>query len=157
MDDNFELYKLTMRKMMHIVRLHRSVFERNISKMGIHHSQHHLLMYIALHGEINSQKEIAEKFGISSAAIARSLKELESGGYITKMPIEDDSRYNKIVITEKGKEIAKESHRMFKETDESVFKEFSEEDFLHFNACLDKMETKLREKNEESCCMRKSK
>ena len=157
MDDNFELYKLTMRKMMHISRLHRSVFERNISKMGIHHSQHHLLMYIASKGEINSQKEIAEKFGISSAAVARSLKELESEGYITKKAIKDDSRFNKIVITEKGKEIAQASHRMFKETDASVFEDFSKEDFIHFNACLDKLEGKLIEKNEESCCTRKSK
>lgn len=153
--DNFEIYKSTMRKMMRIGRLHRTLFERNISQMGIHHSQHHLLMYIAKEKEIDSQKVIAEKFGISAAAVARSLKLLESEGYIERTNIEDDSRFKKIVITEKGNSMVSESHRMFKETDESVFENFSKEDIDKFNEYLDMMQSKLIEKNEENCCVRK--
>ena len=154
--DNFEIYKLTMRKMLRIGRLHRTLFERNISQMGIHHSQHHLLMYIAKEKEIDSQKVIAEKFGITAAAVARSLKSLEAEGYIERMSVEDDSRYKKIVITEKGNNIVRESHKMFKETDESVFEDFSEEDITKFNEYLDMMQSKLIEKHEENCCVRKS-
>ena len=146
--DKFEIYKVTMRKMLRVGRLHRTLFERNISQMGIHHSQHHLLMYIAKEKEIDSQKLIAEKFGITPAAVARTLKSLEAEGYIERTNVEDDSRYKKIVITEKGNDIVRESHRMFKETDESIFADFSDEDIAKFNVYLDLMQSKLIEKNE---------
>lgn len=154
--DKFEMYKSTMRKMMRISRLHRMLFERNISQMGIHHSQHHLLMYIAKEGEITSQKEIAEKFGISPAAIARTLKSLESEGFVVRENLEDDGRYNRITITDKGKQIVENSHKMFQETDSSIFEDFSEDDLLEFNQLLDKMQSKLVSKNEEYCCVRKN-
>jgi DNA-binding MarR family transcriptional regulator len=154
-EKNFESYKSTVRKIMCVGWLHRNVFERNISKMGIHHSQHYLLVYIAKNGEIASQKTIADQLGITPAAVARSLKALEAEGYIERLNIPDDSRYKKIVITEKGKEIVEKSHRMFKETDEGIFKDFSEEDMARFNEYLDRMYARLLEKNEENCCVRK--
>lgn len=154
--DKFEIHKSTMRKMLRIGRLHRTLFERNISKMGIHHSQHHLLMYIAKEKEIDSQKIIAEKFGITAAAVARTLKSLEAEGFIERTNIEDDSRYKKIVITEKGNDIVQESYKMFKETDESIFEDFTDEDIAKFNKYLDMMHDKLSEKHEENSCVRKT-
>lgn len=148
--DNFEIYKATMRKMMRVGRLHRNVFERNISKMGIHHSQHHLLMYISREQEVPSQKQIAEKFGITPAAVARSLKSLELEGYIERISDVDDSRFKKIVITQTGNEIVEKTRLTFKEIDESIFENFSDEDIAKFNEYLDMMQSKLIEKNEEN-------
>ena len=153
--ENFEIYKSTMRKMMRIGRLHRTIFERNISKMGIHHSQHHLLMYIAKENEIVSQKHIAEKFGITPAAVARSLKALECEGFIERVCVEDDGRFKKIVITEKGRDIVSKSHQVFKETDEGIFEDFSDDDIAQFNKYLEMMQSKLMEKSEENLCVRK--
>lgn len=155
-DIDFELCKDTIRKMVRIGILHRSIFERNISDMGIHHSQHHLLMYIAKQGEVNSQKLLAEKFCVTPAAIARTLKELETDGFVERCSIENDSRCNKIVITEKGKEIVRKSHQFFKEVDISAFQDFSSEDFDLFNALLDKMQVRLLEEYDENVCVRKS-
>lgn len=155
-NDKFEIYKSTIRKILHIGRLHRVVFERNISNMGIHHSQHHLLMYIYHVGEVKSQKEIADKFGVTPAAIARSLKNLEAEGFITRGSIEGDNRFNKISITEKGKEIVNKSHIMFKETDESIFEDFTDEDIEKFNQYLDRIQSKLLEKSDECCCVRRT-
>lgn len=153
--DNFELYKSTMRKMMCVGWLHRTTFERNISKLGIHHSQHYILVYIAKNKEIASQKMIAEHCGITPAAVARSLKTLETEGYIERANVENDSRFKKIVITDKGREIVKKTHQMFKEVDESLFADFSDEDIAAFNEYLDKMQARLAEKNEENCFVRK--
>lgn len=147
--DNFEIYKSTMRKMLCVSRLHRKVCESNISDMGIHHSQHHLLMYIAKKGEISSQKEIAERFDITPAAVARSLKSLETEGFIERANCEGDSRFNVIKITDKGKDIIENSYRMFEEIDSSIFCDFSEEDMIRFNEYLDMMQTKLNCKKEE--------
>ena len=155
-NENIEIYKTTMRKMLGISRLHRNLCERNISKMGIHHSQHHLLMYIAKKGEISSQKEIAERFDITPAAVARSLKSLENEGFIERENLEDDSRFNRIKITDKGKEIIENSYKIFEDIDSRIFEDFSEEEIAEFNLFLDKMQSKLVEKNEESYCVRKA-
>ncbi|MBR2381392.1 MAG: MarR family transcriptional regulator [Clostridia bacterium] len=153
--DNFEIYKSTMRKMARVGRLHWNAFERNISRMGIHHSQHHLLMYIAKEKEVPSQKQIAECFGVTPAAVARSLKALENEGYIERACVEDDGRYKKIVITEKGRDIVEKTHQSFKEIDESVFADFSDEDIDKFNRYLDLMQSRLTKKSEENLCVRK--
>lgn len=150
-DKDFEIYKSTMRKMMHIGRLHRATFEKNISNMGIHHSQHHLLMYIAKEGEVATQKQIAEKFRITPAAVARSLKTLEAEGYIERSSIEDDCRCNKISITDKGKDIVQRSHILFKETDRALFEGFTDEDISLFNSYLDRIREKLWNMDNERC------
>ena len=155
-DIEFERCRDTFRKMVRIGILHRNVFERNISDMGIHHSQHHLLMYIAKEGEVTSQKMLAEKFCITPAAIARTLKELETEGYITRSSIENDSRCNKIIITEKGREIVRQSQEFFKEVDISAFADFNEDDFGIFNELLDKMQARLLDKCDENVCVRKT-
>ena len=153
--NNFETYKATMRKMLRVSRLHRMVCERNISQMGIHHSQHHLLMYIAKKGEITTQKEIAECFGITPAAVARSLKSLETEGFIERANLEGDSRCNRIKITDKGKEIIENSYKMFEDIDRGIFEDFSEDEIYALNDYLDKMQSKLSKKNEE-CCVRRT-
>ena len=155
-DSKFEIYRSSFHKMVRISVLHRNIFERNISDMGIHHSQHHLLMYIAKQGEVSSQKLLAEKFCVSPAAIARTLKELEAEGYIQRSSTESDSRFNKIVITDKGKDIVSRSHKMFLETDEKTFEDFSDEELERFNEYLDRIQARLLEKNEESACVRKT-
>lgn len=142
-----EAYKSTMRKMLYIGRLHRSIFEKNISSMGIHHSQHHLLMYIAREGEVTSQKQIAEKFGITPAAVARSLKTLESEGFIKRENTASDGRLNSITITAKGRDIVERSYIMFRETDVAVFEDFTDDDIRTLNRYLDMMKSRLLEKN----------
>lgn len=133
-----------MHKMIHIGRLHRSVVERKIADLGIHQSQHRVLMYIAKEGEVASQKRIAETFGVTPSAIARSLKSLESEGYIVRESIPDDSRYNRIIITQKGKDIVERSKEMFGETDEQAFGDLSDEDMQKFNGYLDMIKSKLK-------------
>ena len=155
-DSQFELCRSTFRKMVRIGILHRNIFERDISNMGIHLSQHHLLMYIAKESEVSSQKLLAEKLCVSPAAIARTLKELESEGYVERSSIEEDSRCNKIIITDKGKKIVSESHKLFKETDMATFEDFTDEDLELFNGYLDKIQKKLLENNIENTCVRET-
>ncbi len=145
--ESSEAYKTTMHKMIYVSKLHRCIVEKNISSMGIHHSQHHLLMYIAEKGEVDSQKQIAERFGISSAAVARSLKTLESEGYIKRKNIASDGRFNNISITARGRKIVENSHAIFSETDAFAFSDFTDEDIEKLNRYLDMMKERLLEKS----------
>ena len=128
--------KNSMHKFMRISKLHRAAFEKRVSALGIHHSQHHLLMHLSRCNELPTQKEIAEHLKISPAAVTVSLKKLEKAGLVEK-GASFDARENKIIITDKGKEMVKQSRDMFFDIDKSLFDGISDEDIEKLNEYLD--------------------
>ena len=141
MDKNFdrERARNTFYKMIQVDRLHRSIFEKMHSAFGIHRSQHRLLMYISRRDICPSQKDIAEHFGISGAAVAVSLKKLEDCGYISRESLKNDSRFNSIALTDKGKELVEKSEEFFSRSDFAMFENFTEDDYRNLTVCLEKM------------------
>ena len=125
-------------------RLHRCVFDRKASRFNIHRSQHRMIMYLARRNEPVSQKELAEEFEISPAAVAVACKKLEGLGFITREASPSDNRVNNLLVTKKGKELADESRRVFCNIDTSMFSDFSEEELSSFISCLEKMQKNLK-------------
>ncbi len=143
--DNNNLSPQTIqRRLMHINRLHRAAVDTKVSEAGLPRGQHMTLMYLNRRGFKASQKEIADHFEISPAAVAVSLKKLESGGYIVKSTSKDDSRYNEVAITEKGRCVVEFSHRVFSEIDEKTFDGLTDEEKLQLTLILDKIEGNLK-------------
>lgn len=120
-------------------RLRRKYIENEVKSMGIHRSQHGILMYISRHGGKPCQKDIAEKFEISPAAVAVTIKKLENNGYIQRNSSKDDNRYNELKLTAKGKEIIEKSSEVFKEVDRKTFESFTDEELEQFVAMLEKI------------------
>ena len=118
-----------------VMRRHHACVERRIGDLGIHHSQHRMLMQLAKReGERPSQKELAEAMGISPAAVTVTLKKLEKEGYICRSMTDEDNRRNEIRITEKGRTKVAESRVIFESVDTAMFEGFTE----------DEMETLIR-------------
>ena len=125
-------------KYMKINRIQRSVIERQLGKTGVYRSQHQILMFVADSPNV-SQKEIAAKYGVSTATIAVSLKKLEKGGYIRRIVDEKDNRFNQICITEKGRKVVDDSVKTFTRIENRMFEGFSEEEFKSLEQLLDKV------------------
>ena len=123
---------------MKINREHRKMIERRISSLGIHPSQHHLLMHISRTGP-STQNSIAEAMGVSASAIAVSLKKLEKGNYIEKRTSPSDSRSNLILLTKKGEDVVLQSQRLFEEVDEFMFQGFFEEEKEQLQLLLERI------------------
>lgn len=121
---------------------HRKIMQNLLDETGVYQAQHRLLMQISRNQNV-SQKEIADSMGISTATIAVSLKKLEKGGYINKVMDEGDNRFNQITITEKGKEVVKQSIQIFETTDQKIFTGLSAEDKAAMSALLQKLDTNL--------------
>lgn len=130
-----ELFRMIMR----INRIHHRVNTNSVSKLGIHPSEHFLLMQLDHIGEAASQSQIACMMDITPASVARTIKSLNNGGYIEKNECEGDSRRNEIRITAKGKAVTEESRRMFSITDEKLFEGFSEEELKRMRGFLERM------------------
>lgn len=136
--------RAVIRQFVRADRLHRQTVELTATaQTGLHRSQHMLLMRLS-RGCIPSQKQLAKELGVSPAAIAVSLKKLESDGYITKDADADDSRCNRISLTEKGQHAVRATCNQFERIDCAMVQGFDDEELDALLAALEKIEHNLR-------------
>ena len=137
-------YMNAARMLIRLMRRHHACVERQISDMGIHHSQHRTLMQLARRQEdIPSQKELAEIMGVSPAAVTTILKKLEKEGYVSRSATDEDNRRNEIRITEEGLAKVTESRAFFEATDRAMFEGFSPEEMEQFVSFIRRMDRNL--------------
>ena len=133
-----------VRMLMWVMRRHHACVERQISDLGIHHSQHRTLMQLARSREdVPSQKELAAVMGVSPAAVTVTLKKLEKEGYVSRSMTDEDNRKNEIRITEKGLSKVDETRTAFEATDRAMFAGFTPEELEQFMAFMERLDRNL--------------
>lgn len=123
---------------MNIMKLHRSILEQRLNKTGVYRSQQQILRILMEHSNA-SQKEIAEFLHVSPSTIAVSVKKLEKGGYITRIVDQSDNRFNKLGLTEAGKDIVEHSRIFFRNVENQMFDGFTEEEYAIMEGYLDRV------------------
>lgn len=91
------------------------------------------------HGEIASQRELAQALRVSQATVATSLKSLERLGYVEKRLDDRDNRRNRVAITEKGTAAVKQCFQVCHEIDRRMMEGLS----LQEKEDLDRLHRKL--------------
>lgn len=119
-------YKEAISGILRVMRLHRSVIEKRVGELGLHRTQHMLLNYLSHSDGAPSQKQIAERFDVTPAAIATSLKKMEKNGLIERKSSEADNRVKVITVSEKGRELLEKTRMIFKQIDDAMFDGVSE-------------------------------
>lgn len=119
-------------------RQHHRLIEQRVEELGLHRSQHHLLMAVARMGRTASQKAIADRMGITPAAVARTLKTLEAEGLIEKAD-GADGRRNEISVLPAGQRTIEKTHRMFHALDLAVFDGIPDAELAAMTATLRRM------------------
>ena len=125
-------------------RMHHCALDRNVSAAGLHRSQFFMLRHLARCTDTPSQKDLAEAFEISPAAVAVTLKKLEAQGYIVREVAAGDSRRNEIRVTDAAREFLDSNLRLAQGVDELMFRGLTEEELRLFSHCLTKMYDNLR-------------
>ena len=120
----------------HLGRMQHRIIEARVRSLGIHPSQHLLLMRLSDMGRFPSQTQIAEELDISPASVARTLKQLEAGGYIERCGSDVDGRRNEIAISRKGEEMVQRSKEIFDGLEAVSYAGFSEEELDQLEALL---------------------
>ena len=131
--------------------MHRALIDSRVGSLGIHRTQHRILMHLARHGKLPSQKDLAKHLDVTPAAVTCALKKIENDGYIERT-LGHDNRYNEIQITEKGRVLVQQTRTMFSEVDESMFVGFSDDELETYISCLEKLQVNIRKE-----CERKEK
>ncbi len=128
---------------MHTRHLQKALFESRLKTTGLYGTQHRILMHLACHNKLKSQKELADHLQITPAAVTGALKKLQADGYIDKS-LGRDNRFNEIEITEKGSEVVRLSKEIFDSTERSVFDGFSDEELDMYILCLEKLKRNIK-------------
>lgn len=129
----------------HVLHMHRAAAEKMSEDIGLFHSQHMMLKYLIHLPYEPNQKQIADALEISPAAVAVTLKKLESAGYISRKTLDGDNRCNRIILTEQGKNVLELSRRKFSELDAKMLDGFTEEEFDILEKLFDRMKENLRD------------
>lgn len=132
------------------IRQHRRQYEKQLEPLGIHHTQHKMLMYLSDKEITPSQNELAGAFNVSPAAVAVTLNKMENGGYIRRGQSETDLRKNSILLTEKGKDTVRRSKDIFRSTDKRMFYGFDDSELAELAAMLERMKDNLTDKEQDS-------
>ena len=126
-------------------RLHRRIIGRYADRIEMNCSAHRMLLYISKDEGLPSQKELAERLKISPAAVANTIKKLETDGYVERSKARDgcDCRANEITLTDKGLLAVKDSEKYFRYVDAAALKGFSIEELDTLCSLLDKIQENL--------------
>ena len=125
--------------------VHKRLAFRRATDAGMHPSQHRMLIHLSRGNGAFSQKDIAEMFDISPAAVATSMKKMEAAGYISRNKhARDDARYNNVFVTEKGTREVQAADEYFAYLDKAMFENFTEEEIGQLISLLSKANANLQ-------------
>ena len=134
--------------MIKVNKLHRAMMDIQTKEIGIHRTQHRMLIHLDKDGMLPSQRELAAKLDITPAAVTVALKKLENDGYIERT-LGQDTRYNEIKITEKGRELLDRTHELFLRVDSAMLEGFSAEELDSYIAYLERMQKNIQKQTKE--------
>ncbi len=145
---------LAIEMMIRTDRMHRALIDSRVGELGIHRTQHRILMHLAGCEKLPSQKELAERLDITPAAVTGALKKIESDGYIERT-LGRDSRFNELKITDKGRELVALTRELFSEADASMFEGFGDAELDTYISCLNKLQSNVKRQLSGACTHRK--
>lgn len=138
----------------YIASIHRnaqSIINKKLEDYDIGSGQHDFL-YVISNNEGITQKELSSLLNIGKATTAKAVKNLLKSGYIRREKDQEDKRFYRLYLTDRGKEIVPKVHATFEEMIEIYANGFSEEEYTQIIKTLKKLSENIcNVKNEISC------
>jgi DNA-binding MarR family transcriptional regulator len=90
------------------------ILNHKLKDISIRSGQHDFFYVISLYEGI-TQKELSEWLYISKSTTAKAIKNLMDHGFVRKEKDTEDNRFDRLYLTEKGKQISAQMQETFKE------------------------------------------
>lgn len=129
----------------------RDLMTQNISETDLSFRLFHILVNIRETPDIN-QKDLATHMKLTQGAISGSIKKLLELGMLEQIRLEEDNRYNQLVVTHKGNQVIIDYEKYLDERLEYIFEGFSRNEKEELNRLLRKLNSnldKIREHDKE--------
>lgn len=139
-NDSFAFYITILRK--HFV----SYCTEKLSDLGVTYSQLFVLIFISKKKRCSS-KEIVEYLKIDAGQLNRLLSKLLEKELIFQRKNDTDRRFNLLTLSDKGKKIVEESHRLFYSWDTQVLSDIDDNSRMELMNLMKTLIDKLTIKN----------
>lgn len=103
-----------------------------------------ILMQIK-HHEGAKQSDLAKHMNFSAPTISVTVQKLEESGYVERRPDENDQRQFRLWLTDNGKEMTRKIHETFCICENTLTKNFSQDEINTLRAILKKMYINMTE------------
>lgn len=131
-----------------IPNIFKSFNELNKDAAELSHIQNHVIEYLYMQNRALNLKEISKGLNIAKQQLTNVVKDLETGGYLIKMPDTKDRRAVLISLTPKGRETQEHKWRkVYQKFCENIAK-LSEEEQVDLRYALHKTNILLKKMEE---------
>ncbi|MDE6727314.1 MAG: MarR family transcriptional regulator, partial [Oscillospiraceae bacterium] len=89
------------------------------------------------------QRDFENDFGITRSTASKVLQLLEKKGMIERVSVSHDGRMKKILLTDKSREIGRQMHKEFTQTEKQLTKGFSPEELQTLCGFLDRIQANI--------------
>ncbi len=127
-----------------VQKLHYQRLYNLLDEIGLYPGQPHLLYVLDLRGGL-SQKELSEILHVAPATMTATIKKMESLELIYRERDPHDKRISRVYISSKGRNMARESMKVFERINEDCFGNFTEEEKKNLQLLLEKIRRNLEE------------
>ena len=113
-----------------------------LSDYNITRSQMGILIYIQVAECKNieaNQVDIEKEFNLKNPTVTGIINRLEEKGYIKRVRSDKDKRYNKLELTESGREILNKGKRKAQENEEKLLKILTDDEIKELKRILTKI------------------
>lgn len=138
--DNMPVYVILHRL------IHMSKYQAfmRLDEFDLKPSQAGILFVLSCNGKL-SQRELAEKIGITPPSMTVALRKMESRGLIAREPDENDQRIIRIMLTEKGKDCVKDIKAVIDKMEDVLYQNITQEERMLLRRLLLQMQENLLE------------
>ena len=110
--------------------------------LGINESYRHLIFHLS-RGDGITQLDLAQQTNLKPPTISITLKKMEREGFVTRVQDENDMRAVRVYLTEKGREVSRESKKLVDTIDHEAVKDLTTEEISQLISLLDRVYTNL--------------
>ncbi|KMZ53667.1 MarR family winged helix-turn-helix transcriptional regulator [Dorea sp. D27] len=129
--------------------IHMSKYQayKRLDDFDLKPSQAGILFVLSCNGKL-SQRELAERIGITPPSMTVALRKMETRGYIEKEPDEKDQRIIRILLTEKGESCVEDIRTVMDEMEAILYQNMTQEEKMLLRRLLLQMQENLLDSKE---------
>jgi DNA-binding MarR family transcriptional regulator len=113
-----------------------------LEKVGLYKGQPPLLFALWEKDE-QSGRELCQVIGVRPATVTKMVKRLKNAGFVTTRQDMEDSRVQRVCLTDKGRAVEDHVREIYEELYKTIFKGFDEEEMKSMEEFMDRIQENI--------------
>jgi MarR family transcriptional regulator for hemolysin len=115
-----------------MIRSARQIINEYLRPLGLSSAEGNILLHLLTQGPEMAQERLVEQLDVSKPAVSRTLRSLETKGYVARQRDPEDRRAHRIRLTEKALEVGPAIEQVYNYVYAKAIQGISQEEFDRF-------------------------